>query len=115
MSRQNYYKNRRQRKRRAVDEGLVVALVNRERGLQPRLGGRKLYHMLSEELREAGVEIGRDRMFEGLGKYDLRVEPLPKKSARTTDSRHALPVFRNLISVLEPTGQRQLDLDVGDD
>jgi transposase InsO family protein len=107
MSRQNYYKQRVQRKRRDVDEGLVVALVNRERSLQPRLGGKKLHRMLSDELEEAGVEIGRDRMFEVLRENDLLVEPLPK-SPRTTDSRHSLPVYRNLITDLQPTGPNQI-------
>ena len=42
MSRQNYYKERRRRGRRQVDEELVVELVQRERRLQPQVGGRKL-------------------------------------------------------------------------
>jgi len=107
MSRQNYYKQRVQRKRRDIDEGLVVALVDRERKQQPRLGGKKLHRMLSDELEEAGVEIGRDRMFEVLRKHDLLVEPLPK-SPRTTNSRHSLPVFRNLIADVDPTGPNQI-------
>jgi transposase InsO family protein len=107
MTRQNYYKQRRQRKRQEIDEGLVVALVNRERSVQSRIGGRKLHRMLSDELREAGVEIGRDRMFEVLRNHNLLVEPLPK-SPRTTDSRHALPVFRNLVCDLTATSSNQI-------
>lgn len=107
MTRQNYYKQRKERKRRDVDEGLVVALVKRERRQQPRLGGRKLHHMLSDELEEAGIEIGRDRMFEVLRNNDLLVEPLPK-SPRTTNSRHSLPVYRNLIADVEPAGPNQI-------
>jgi transposase InsO family protein len=107
MTRQNFYKRKRERKRRDVDEGLVVALVNRERKQQPRLGGRKLHRRLNDELMEAGVEIGRDRMFEVLREHNLLVEPLPK-SPRTTDSKHALPVFRNLISELTATSSNQI-------
>jgi transposase InsO family protein len=107
MTRQNYYKQRVERRRRDVDEGLVVALVNRERKQQPRLGGRKLYRKLGNELMEAGVEIGRDRMFEVLRDNDLLVPPLPR-SPRTTDSRHSLPVFRNLIADVDPTGPNQI-------
>ena len=58
MSRQNYYKQRRQRKRWQVDEALVIQLVLRERSLQPRLGGRKLLRLIRADLAEAGVEIG---------------------------------------------------------
>lgn len=108
MSRQNYYKQRQTRKKRQVDEAFVVSLVARERRLQPRLGGRKLYGLLSEELAEAGIEIGRDRFFNVLRKRDMLVKPLPPRSHRTTDSRHSLPVFRNLIRNLEPTGPHQI-------
>ena len=48
MSRQNYYKARRVRNRRRVDEELVIELVRKERCLQPMLGTRKLLRMLSD-------------------------------------------------------------------
>jgi len=107
MSRQNYYKRRASRGRKAVDAGLVVQLVNRERQLQPRLGVRKLQHILSGDFQQAGVEVGRDRMFEILRDREMLVEPLPK-SARTTHSNHSLPVFRNLIADVETTGPNQI-------
>ena len=66
MSRQNYYARRRHRQRRVVDGGLMAGLVVRERRRQSRLGTRKLYAMLKGELAQAGVRIGRDRMFEEL-------------------------------------------------
>ncbi len=107
MSRQNYYKGRTARKRKSVDEDWVVQLVNCERQMQPRLGTRKLKHVLEEDFRTAGVEVGRDRMFEILRSRDLLVPPLPK-SPRTTDSRHSLPVFRNLIAEMELTAPNQV-------
>jgi transposase InsO family protein len=107
MTRQNYYKKRQAKKRREVDEGLVVDLVKRERQLQPRIGCRKLHRMLSDELAEAGIEIGRDRLFEVMRDNDLLVPPLPR-SPRTTHSRHSLPVYGNLISDLEVTGPDQV-------
>lgn len=107
MTRQNYYKQRRRRSRRRVDESLIVSLVRRERQQQPRLGCRKIHWLLSEELREAGVEVGRDRMFEVLRNHGMLVKPLPK-APRTTYSRHSLPVFRNLISKLDTTGPNQI-------
>lgn len=108
MTRQNYYKRRRARSKRQVDEDLVVALVVRERRLQPRLGGKKLHGLLNGELAEAGVVIGRDRFFEVLKRRKLLVDPLPPKSTKTTNSRHNLPLFRNLIRDLEPTAPNQI-------
>lgn len=97
MSRQNYYARRRQRQRRRVEGDLVAGLVKRERRQQPRLGVRKLYHLLKRELQEAGACLGRDRMFEELRKRDLLLQPKPAQFPRTTQSYHNLPVFRNLM------------------
>ena len=97
MSRQNYYACRRNRQRRSIDEGLVLELARMERCLQPRLGGRKLLSLLDAELNAHGVVIGRDRFFELLKEAGMLVE---RKSARarTTNSRHSLPVFHNLFA-----------------
>ena len=106
MSRQNYYKHRRRRQRHQVDEALVVALVRRERALQPRLGGRKLLHVLRADLAEGGVSIGRDRFFEVLTRHGLLIERRAR-SARTTDSRHGFGLYENLLATLELTGPHQ--------
>lgn len=106
MSRQNYYAARRLRRRQEIDEALVLELVKRERRTQPRLGGRKLLHMVLGELAEAKVSIGRDRFFGLLAENDLLVVPKPRR-ARTTDSRHTLPVFRNLLAQAELDGPNQ--------
>ncbi len=99
MSRQSFYKARRQRKRREVDADLVEQLVRAERAVQPRLGGRKLHHLCKQAMAAADVRLGRDRFFEVLADRDLLLAPLPKRP-RTTDSRHCLPVFTNLVKDL---------------
>lgn len=106
MSRQNFYKSRRARQRRAVDAGLVAELVRRERAQQPRLGGLKLHRRLKGELEEAGVRLGRDRFLEVLRGERLLLEPLPR-APRTTWSGHSLEVFPNRIKgvVLEAPNQ----------
>jgi putative transposase len=106
MSRQNYYKGQSRRTRRAVDADLIAELVRAERAVQPRLGGKKLHRLLKPELEKAGVRIGRDRFFEVLGERGLLLEALPK-APRTTNSRHSLPVFRNLLADMELSGPNQ--------
>lgn len=101
MSRQNFYFRRKERERRGVDEDLVVALVQRERQLQTRLGTRKLRVVLQKDLEEAGVTIGRDRLFEVLRQRELLVPPRVAEFPRTTNSHHYLPVFTNRIKDLE--------------
>ena len=106
MSRQNYYAARRLRRRREVDEALILELVRRERQVQPRLGGRKLRHLLRADLEEAGVDVGRDRFFELLAEHELLV--VPKAGIpHTTNSRHSLPVFHNLLASLEVQGSNE--------
>ncbi len=106
MSRQNFYKGRKERVRREVDGELIEELVRTERMIQPRLGGKKLHHLLKPELAKAGVRIGRDRFFEVLGERGLLLDPLPK-APRTTNSRHSLPVFRNLLTDMQVDAPNQ--------
>jgi transposase InsO family protein len=76
---------------------MVVELVKQERRMQPRIGGRKLLYLLGPELADAGVDIGRDRFFEVLAEHDLLVR-CKRGRPHTTNSRHSLPVFHNLLT-----------------
>ena len=100
ISRQNFYKGQQERSRRVVDADLIEELVKAERALQPRLGGKKLHVWLKPKLAEANVQIGRDRFFKVLQEKGLLLEPLPK-APRTTNSRHSLPVFRNIFAEMQ--------------
>jgi len=107
MSRQNYYAVRRERHRREIDEELVVELVKAERRMQPRIGARKLLFMMQNDLAEVGVSIGRDRFFELLESRDLLVVR-KRVWPKTTNSRHSLPIFRNLLKEREATSPHQV-------
>ena len=107
MSSQNYYALRKERQRQEVDADLVVRLVRQERRTQSRIGGRKLIKLIGQELREHGVEIGRDRFFDVLRSRDLLVEPKPAALPKTTNSRHPLRVFTNLVAGFTPTAPNQ--------
>ncbi len=75
--------------------------------MQPRLGARKLLHLIKPELQANGVAVGRDRLFELMRGEGLLLEPKPGRP-RTTDSRHSLPVFHNLVSDLAVTAPNQV-------
>ena len=86
ISRQAYYKSNSQMVKRALRTGLVVDMVQKVRRQMPRLGGKKLYHLLGSDLRQMG-SIGRDKFFDILRDNDLLV--VPKHSyTRTTQSYH---------------------------
>jgi putative transposase len=107
MTRQNYYKQRRVRAALAVDESLALALIGRERSLQPRLGARKLLVLVGVELASAGVSLGRDRFFALLFRHNLLIRR-PRRGVRTTYSRHGLRVYENLACDLILTAPHQL-------
>ena len=108
MTPQNYYARRSVRSRQDVDLGLALALVKAEREQQPRLGVRKLYHLITPELKAAGVKLGRDRLFKELGKAGWLVARKPSEWPKTTQVDPNLPVFKNLIKRLTATGPNQV-------
>jgi transposase InsO family protein len=108
MTPQNYYARRGVWRRQEVDVQLALELARAERAYQPRLGVRKLYHLISGELKAAGVKIGRDRLFEELRKAGLLVERKPSAWPKTTRFDPALPVFKNLIKRCPVSGRNQV-------
>lgn len=94
IDRQVYYRSiKRVKLRRSLAEQ-VVLLVKEKRIAQPRLGTRKLYHILNAELR--GLKVGRDKFFEILKANHLLIKP--KRSYHvTTWSHHRFRKHPNLI------------------
>lgn len=83
-SRQVYYRSKhRQAKKRARAEE-VVELIKQVRLRMPRLGCRKLYHVLQSDLRALGV--GRDQLFKILRANHLLIKP--KRSYHVTTQSH---------------------------
>lgn len=71
-----------------------MELVNEQRMQLPRLGARKLYHILYDELR--ALKVGRDRFFDILRSNHLLI--IPKRSYQvTTWSHHRFRKHPNLI------------------
>lgn len=108
MTPQNYYARRVQRQRREVDADLALELVRAHRAQQPRLGGRKLYHLIGPELGAAGVKLGRDAFFAVLRRAGLLVPRKPSPWPKTTNFDPRLPVFKNLIRGCRLTGPNQV-------
>jgi putative transposase len=73
----------------------------------PRIGTRKLYYLLKENFRRDGISIGRDRLFNLLREERLLIVK-KKKYTKTTDSRHWMRKYPNLIKHLEIKRPEQL-------
>jgi putative transposase len=73
-----------------------VKLVNEHRIRQPRLGTRKLHHLLREPLEREGIALGRDAMFDVLRNARMLV-PTRRAYHKTTDSHHRFRRHPNLV------------------
>lgn len=71
-------------------------MVTNLRRFMPRLGARKLYHLIKPELEESGIKLGRDGLFEYLREADLLVKP-KRSYTKTTFSKHWMRKHPNLL------------------
>ena len=101
-SRQAYYQGRRRQADRLANAQAVVELVREQRMRQPRIGTRKLHHLLQEPLQRRGIDLGRDAMFDVLRNARLLVAPR-RAYHKTTDSHHR---FRRHPNLLKPGPQQ---------
>jgi putative transposase len=89
------------------NDEVVEPLVVRERKLQQRIGGKKLYRMLKPEMNELEVSMGRDKFFEFLRKNRLLV-PKSKNFTITTNSFHHFYKHPNRIQDMDITKPEQV-------
>lgn len=87
VSRQAYYQRIKSDQRALEAEVVVAQMVKQQRKLMPRLGGKKLYFLLSNQFNEAGFKIGRDKFFSILKNQRLLVSKR-KTHHITTMSKH---------------------------
>lgn len=82
---------RKQNKQQAVKQ-----LVDRERKLLPRLGTRKIYHLIKADLQRRDIKYGRDKLFLLMRYYGLQIKPR-RRYTQTTMSKHWLRKWPNII------------------
>lgn len=96
ISRQAYYQGlSRQQDVRQCNER-VIELVRSKRLRQPRLGTRKLHHLLSDSFESAQLKVGRDALFDILRQSHMLVTPR-RAYHKTTDSHHRFRRHPNLL------------------
>ena len=79
----------------------------RIRSKMPRLGTRKLYYLLKDELMARDIKIGRDVLFNFLRAEQLLIKP-KRSYTKTTDSKHWMKKYSNLILDMEITRPEQV-------
>lgn len=98
VSRQAYYQGRQRSEQRSARSEVVVELVKQKRLRQPRLGTRKLHHLLQGPLKQAGATLGRDAMFDVL-RHARMLVATRRAYHKTTDSHHRFRRHPNLVKV----------------
>lgn len=107
LSRQSYYKNKTSRIKRNADLIIVRDMVMRIRCKMPRIGTRKLYYLIKDELNMLNIKIGRDVLFNFLRAEYLLIKP-KRSYVKTTNSKHWMKKYPNLIKNIEVTKPEQL-------
>ncbi len=74
----------------------IKPLVQAIRMEMPRIGTRKLYYLLKEELEGLNIKLGRDALFNYLRSENMLVKP-KKNYIKTTNSKHCLRKHPNLM------------------
>lgn len=80
---QAHYQMKKRQTSKQAAHAQVVEMVKRIRQKHKRIGTRKLQVMLVDELAAAGIQIGRDQLFDLLGREKLLVPP-KRRQSRTT-------------------------------
>lgn len=96
VSRQAFYQSQQRMAQRNHRAEAVVQLVKEQRMHQPKVGTRKLHHMLREPLANHGATLGRDAMFDVLRNARMLVRT-PRAYHKTTNSRHHFRRHPNLV------------------
>ncbi len=104
-SRQVYYRAIQTLKRKQTRAEQVVTLVNEVRMQMPRLGTRKLYTILKQDLKE--LNVGRDQLFSILKANKMLITPV-RSYHITTNSHHRFRKHKNLIQELNVTQPEQV-------
>ena len=107
LSRQAYYKYKSDRRKRNQELIIVREMVVRIRCRMPRIGTRKLYYLMQDEIKKLNIKIGRDVLFNFLRAEYLLIKP-KKSYVKTTNSRHWMKKHPNLIKDIELTKPEQL-------
>lgn len=96
ISRQAHYQWRQRRLLEDAKHERVLELVQVKRLRQPRLGTRKLHHLMGPTLSAEGLGIGRDALFDLLRWNRLLVQTR-RAYHKTTDSHHRFRRHPNLL------------------
>lgn len=99
-TRHAYYDSLWRKESNLVKEDVILQEVINIRKDLPRLGTRKLHFVIQNKLISHQISFGRDYLFDLLSEHKLLIRQR-KRKAITTDSRHWMRKYSNLVKGLE--------------
>jgi transposase InsO family protein len=106
-TRHAYYDSLWRKESSLVKEDVILQEVINIRKNLPRLGTRKLNFLIKNKLISHQISFGRDYLFDLLSEHKLLIRQR-KRKAMTTDSRHWMRKYSNLIKDIEITRPEQV-------
>jgi len=107
LSRQAFYKYLKATQKMLFEDHIVYQMVLSIKKDHPRMGTRKIYHLIKPELQRSNIKMGRDALFDLMAANNLKVTKR-KRRYITTNSNHVYRKYPNLIRDMEPDGPNQI-------
>ena len=90
-----------------IEDHIVLQMIASRRKDHPRMGVRKLYFMIKEEMASMNIKMGRDALFDLMASEHMLVQRRKRKHI-TTNSNHWYKKYPNLIRGIIPDGPNQI-------
>ena len=90
-----------------IKDHLVLKLVSDIKKDHPKMGVRKTYRLIRDDMRALNVKMGRDALFDLLASKHMLVQKRKRKHI-TTNSNHLYKKYPNLIKDFTPDAPNQL-------
>jgi putative transposase len=107
VTRQAYYEAYNYEKKTSIAHMIVLRLVKDLRDTMPMLGTRKLLFKIEPMLKDHGIKMGRDQLFDLLRFHGMLIRRR-KRSIVTTDSFHWLKKYPNLVEDVSVCASEQV-------
>lgn len=101
ISRQAYYKYMKYMEKHLFAQEVVIQRVHEIRYKHSKIGGKKLYFLLGDEIAKLPISLGRDKFFDLLRDNNLLISR-KKVSQKTTNSAHNYAIHPNLAKDFTP-------------
>jgi transposase InsO family protein len=103
VTRQAYYQNKNRVQQALIVQEILLEEILKTRKNHKRLGGRKVFFKLESFMDEHRIKMGRDGFFDLLRDNNLLIKQR-KRYHVTTNSKHWMKKYPNLIKAIEPLG-----------